>query len=218
MNQRWRCSDVPWVKLSGTTVPCACRCSVSSPIAAAVCSAASTSPGSRKLALRLGVVRPDAGEAVGLQLDPHLQRLAPRLSPAALLRLLHLRQDAEQVLHVMADLVRDHIGLRELAGLAAAAAEARLELAEERGVEIDLAVVRAIERPHRALRHAAGRARLAARTSRASARDRSGRPSRRYPSTAPRCCRARATRSGRSRRSACRCGARLLLRLAYGCS
>ena len=27
MNQRWRCSDVPWVKLSGTTVPCACRCS-----------------------------------------------------------------------------------------------------------------------------------------------------------------------------------------------
>src|SRR6185436_7377543 len=57
----------------------------------------------------------------------------------------------------MADLVRDHIGLRKLARLAGAAAEAALEIVEESGVEIDLAVVRAIERPHRALRRAAGR-------------------------------------------------------------
>ena len=42
-----------------------------------------------------------------------------RLALRGLLLLLHPRQDAEQVLHVMADLVGDHIGLRELAGLAA---------------------------------------------------------------------------------------------------
>ena len=59
--------------------------------------------------------RPDAGEAIGLQLDPHLNAVGLGLAARRLLLLLHLRQDAEQVLHVMADLVRDHIGLRELA-------------------------------------------------------------------------------------------------------
>ena len=44
---RW--AALPWVKLSGTTCPCAFRWSVSSPIADAVCSAASMSPGSRNL-------------------------------------------------------------------------------------------------------------------------------------------------------------------------
>jgi hypothetical protein len=54
----------------------------------------------------------------------------------------------------MADLVRDHIGLSELApfGAGVAAAEAVLDLAEERGIEIDLLVVGTIERPHRAAR------------------------------------------------------------------
>src|SRR5262249_28421036 len=56
---------------------------------------------------------------------------------------------------------RDHVGLRELTGLAAgvAGAEASLEILKERGVEINLAVVRAVERPHRGLREPAGRAR-----------------------------------------------------------
>ncbi len=61
----------------------------------------------------------------------------------------------------MANLVGDHIGARKLAGLAAAAAEAHLEIAEERGVEINLAIVRAIERSHGALRRAASRTRHA---------------------------------------------------------
>ena len=77
-----------------------------------------------ELVLRLGVVRPDAGEAVGLQLDLHLHAIGLRAVAGGALRLLHLGQDAEQVLHVVADLVRDHIGLGELAGLAGAAAEA----------------------------------------------------------------------------------------------
>src|SRR5262249_4913625 len=59
--------------------------------------------------------------------------------------------------HVMTDLVRDHIGLRELASLAAdvATAEAGGDLIEEGGIEINLVVGRAVERPHGALRDAA---------------------------------------------------------------
>ena len=49
----------------------------------------------------------------------------------------------------MTDLVGDHVGLRELAGLAAGtAAELSLQIVEERGVEIDALIVRAIERAH----------------------------------------------------------------------
>src|SRR3984957_2405029 len=105
------------------------------------------------------MVRPNTGEAVGLQLDLDLQMVGRRLALHGLLLLLHPRQDAEQVLHVMADLVGDHISLGEFAGLAAgiAALEARLDLLEERGIEIDLLVDRAIERPHGASRRAAAR-------------------------------------------------------------
>src|SRR6202012_4361031 len=53
---------------------------------------------------------------------------------------------------------RDDIGRGEFAGAARAAVEARLDLAEEAGVEIDLLVRRTIERPHRRLRHAAASA------------------------------------------------------------
>src|SRR5262245_20888937 len=109
--------------------------------------------------LFFGVVRPDPGEAIGLQLDPHLQLVGIALVHAALHRL-HPRQNAEQVLHVMADLVRDYVGLGELAALAAdlAAAEAPFEILKERGVEIDLAIDRTVERPHGGLGGPAGRA------------------------------------------------------------
>ena len=73
-------------------------------------------PGRGTCTSPVGVVRPDAGKAIGLQFDAHLQAVRPRaLLPAACCALLHFRQDAEQVLHVMADLVRDHVGLGELA-------------------------------------------------------------------------------------------------------
>src|SRR5262245_1281247 len=110
--------------------------------------------------LLLRVVRPDPGKAVGLQLDPHLELIGVGLVHGALHRL-HPRQNAEQVLHVMTDLVRDHVGLRELAALAPdlAAAETPLEILKERGVEIDLMVDRTVERPHGGLGGPAGRAR-----------------------------------------------------------
>src|SRR6266581_1502133 len=106
----------------------------------------------------LRAIGPNAGEAIGLQLDAHLQLIGLDLAER-MLALLRLRQDAEQVLHVMPDLVGNHVGLRELAGLAVvAAAEPALQVAEERGVEIDAPIVRAIERPHGGARGAAGRA------------------------------------------------------------
>src|SRR5262249_2175018 len=103
----------------------------------------------RRLALALQVVvlelRPHAGETIGLHLDPHLDGVRLGLAAGRLLQLLCLRQDAEQVLHVMADLVRDHVSLRELAGAALATAETGLDLLEELGVEIDLLIDRAVE-------------------------------------------------------------------------
>src|SRR5262249_51038947 len=105
-------------------------------------------------------MRPYAGKTIGLQFHPHLHLVGIGFIEA-LLHLLHLGQDAQQVLHVMADLMGDHVGLRELAGLAAGVtgAEASLEILKERRVEINLAVVRAVERAHRGLREPAGRAR-----------------------------------------------------------
>ena len=47
VNQAIRCAEEPWVKESGTTFPWPWRCSVSSPIAFAACSASSMSPSSR---------------------------------------------------------------------------------------------------------------------------------------------------------------------------
>src|SRR3974390_3831937 len=55
----------------------------------------------------------------------------------------------------MSNLMRNHVGLRKLAGAALAAVETRLDLAKERSVQIDAPVGRKIERPHRRLRETA---------------------------------------------------------------
>jgi hypothetical protein len=88
---------------------------------------------------------PDAGEAVGLQLLPHRQRIGCRRVAAALLRGAHLVRDAEQVLHVVTDFVRDHVSLGELARRV----KTFPEVAVERQVDIDLLIRRAVKRPHR---------------------------------------------------------------------
>src|SRR5262249_5347889 len=98
----------------------------------------------------------NAGKAIGLQLDPNLQGVGFSLAHPTL-RLLYLRQQSEQILHVVADLVRDHVGLRELAGFTAdiAGPKPSLKILKETCVEVDLLVQRAIERTHRGLRKAA---------------------------------------------------------------
>ena len=75
------------------------------------------------------------------------------LARGGLLRRLDLRQNAEQILDVMAYLVRDDISVGEVA----AAAEAPFHVLEEGRVEIDLLIPRAIERPHGRLGAAAAR-------------------------------------------------------------
>ena len=73
----------------------------------------------RRLALALEIfvltIGPDARKAVGLQLDLDLDVICFRLAAGNALRVLRLRQNAEEVLHVMTDFVGDHVGLRELA-------------------------------------------------------------------------------------------------------
>src|SRR5215475_2927904 len=111
-----------------------------------------------ELPFLLRAVCPYACKAVRLQFDTHLDLVG--LGPThAALHLLHLWQDANDVLHMVTDLVGDDIGLRKLARLAAdrATSEARLDLTKERRVEVDLLVVRAIERSHRRLRQSACR-------------------------------------------------------------
>src|ERR671931_472904 len=53
------------------------------------------------------------------------------------------------------DLMRDHVRLREIARRV----KAVLQIAIERKIDVELLVVRAVERAHRRLSHAAGRAR-----------------------------------------------------------
>src|SRR6185312_1955731 len=90
-------------------------------------------------------------EAVRLQLELHRELIALGLR-GALLRGVHPRGDAEQVLHVVAHLVREHVGFGELAR--------RLELVgqllEEAEVEVHLAVEGAVEGPDCGIGRAAG--------------------------------------------------------------
>src|SRR6266576_1393840 len=106
-------------------------------------------------ALLLLAVDPDARQAIRLQLDFHLQRVGVRLAADLLLQPRHARQDAEQVLDMMPGFMGDDVGCGELAGTARTAVKPGLDLAEKSGIEINRLVRRAVERPHRRLRHAA---------------------------------------------------------------
>src|SRR3546814_21040929 len=76
--------------------------------------------------------RPDAGVAIGLQLHADLQRVALGLRSARLC-LADLVRNAADRLDMVADIVRDDIGLRGVAR----GAHLAVEFAEEGGVEID---------------------------------------------------------------------------------
>ncbi len=104
------------------------------------------------LALVLRVIGPDPGVAIGLQLQPHQQGVGAS-GAAALHGVAHLALHAQQILHMVADFMRDHIRLGEVA----LRAKALLQLLEKLGIEIQLLVRRAVERPGGCLRVAAGR-------------------------------------------------------------
>ncbi len=92
-----------------------------------------------------GGMRPDPGQAVGLQLEPDRERVGPRR--AALLLGAHLVGQAQEMLDVVADLVGQHVRLREVPGRA----ESAPQLVIEREVDVDLAVLRAVEGAGRGL-------------------------------------------------------------------
>src|SRR5215212_1923083 len=90
----------------------------------------------------IGVVGPNAREAIGLQLQAHRNLIrAPLIAAPALVG--RFLKNSERVLYVVADFMRDHIGFGEFARRM----EAVLHLLEEGQVEIHLLVIRAIEGP-----------------------------------------------------------------------
>src|SRR5439155_317151 len=102
--------------------------------------------GFENVARLVGMKGPDAGEAVGLQFQSYRQRIALYLR-GVLASLVNLVHDAEQVLHVMADFVRDHISLGEVAG----SVESVFHQLIKREVDVDLLVAQTVERPARGL-------------------------------------------------------------------
>ena len=98
---------------------------------------------------------PDTGEEVGLQLHADGELVVVAFRKARTHRL-HLVGDAELILHVVADFVRDHISLGEVAGRA----EAAFEFVVEGEVDVHLLVERAIEGAGGGAGHTAGAADL----------------------------------------------------------
>src|SRR5690606_32708336 len=86
-----------------------------------------------------GGVAPDTGIAVGLKLHPHRQVVA--LSRVVALELADLALRADERLHVMADLVREYVGLGEVAP----GTKPARELVVEAEVDVDLAIGGAVE-------------------------------------------------------------------------
>src|SRR4029453_5717574 len=94
-----------------------------------------------ELVALLREIRPRAGVAVGLQLETHRQRVVAALVDPLPSRV-DLLHHAGEVLHMMADFVRDHEPLRKTAG----SPEAPREFVEESRIQVELAVPRAVER------------------------------------------------------------------------
>src|SRR5271166_5460407 len=90
----------------------------------------------------LGVVSPDAGVIVGLELEHHRKPVGIFLANPAL-QLGDLLAGPEQVLNMVADLMSNHIGLGEFARRT----EPFLELVIEGQIDVDSLVRRAIKRP-----------------------------------------------------------------------
>ena len=148
MNHSWRCADEPWVHDSGSTRPWTRAWIRSSPTAAAAFSASAiwASLIGCEVAGLDGVVRPDTGEAVGLQLGP--DGLARRRPWPPTLRSRMPSRSWTWWPYSWASDVR----LRERP---ARGAELRLQLVEEAEVDVDVPVGRAVERPDLGARGAA---------------------------------------------------------------
>ena len=97
---------------------------------------------------------PDAGQTIGLQFDAHRNLVGLRVADLGA-QAVGLAQNAQLVLHMMADFMRHNIGLREIPP----GAKLARHRGEEIRVQINLLVPRAIKRPGLARGSAAGRIR-----------------------------------------------------------
>ena len=61
--------------------------------------------GFQRLPALIRVIRPDARKTVSLQFNAHLKSVRLDFAAGRALRVLNLRQDAQQILHVMTDLM-----------------------------------------------------------------------------------------------------------------
>ena len=113
--------------------------------------------GLKPLQLFLRIERPGAGQAVGLQFLTHQQAIRSLDPLAALACLVDPGSQAGNGLHMMTDLMGDHVGLGEVTGRC----EALFQFAKEIEVEVDLLVSRTIEGAAGRAGHAAGRAHAA---------------------------------------------------------
>src|SRR5690348_16624262 len=100
----------------------------------------------------VGVTRPNARQKVCLQLEPDREPVVFSLTDATA-RPLHTLRNAEQILHVMSNLVSDHVRLREIA----ACTQPFLELTEKTEVDVHAAILRTVERTGRATGKTAAR-------------------------------------------------------------
>src|SRR5262249_60201452 len=100
----------------------------------------------------LGVVGPETGQEIGLELQPNRQPVELRLAQTGPLRVYPLG-DAEQILHMVADLVSNQIGLGEFPR----GTKASFHILKETEVQIDHLVPGAIERSDSGVRRTARR-------------------------------------------------------------
>ena len=89
----------------------------------------------KEVKLLLSPSCPHASQTIGLQFHAHLQAVLLGLARRCLLRLRGLGKNSKLALHMMADLVRNHIGFGKIQGLAVSAtAKLVLEILEKNEV------------------------------------------------------------------------------------
>ena len=146
-NQLWRCSDEPCVQDSGWTLTL--RALLDAVVSDRSCCVERLGDVlSRQILDESRLERlayPEPRVAIGLELDADLAALRARVTIRA-------PKHAGQVLHMVAVLVGQDVCLRERSALRP---ELGLELVEEAEVDVDVTVVRAVERPDRGRRAAA---------------------------------------------------------------
>jgi hypothetical protein len=139
-NHSMRWAEDPCVKESGLTGPRDARCKRSSPTAAAAPRALSTSPGSSRPRCCVDF-RPNKGETISLEFHAN-RKCIPRARILAL-QVPNPAFNPQQVLDVVSEFVREHVGLCELARRT----EALLKFVVKSEVDVHLLIGRTVESP-----------------------------------------------------------------------